>query len=251
MKSRKKIIISFVALFFIFCFCWFDFFIFNNNNNTFKESLFSAGEESDVVIIFNPGGWGTVDFEKALDFAPIINNAKLIIEDSGHKVSIVQYFRTQDDLIGKVGYLKEMLFNFPKESNELANQINFFLEQNPDDIVLIAGLSNGAAFVDATMEKVASESVFALELGKPFWKPSIQNDNILLLNNNGRDILTEGELLPLAWTMIKSPFRWIFSKITGDDLTIAQAMNISGHEYFWQDIDEELTIFLTKKVLVE
>jgi len=69
------------------------------------------------------------------------------------KVAVIPYYRTKETIIGKIGYVKEMFF-FPNESKDLAESIKKFIEENPKDKVLLAGLSNGASFVRAAMENL-------------------------------------------------------------------------------------------------
>lgn len=234
---------------FISSFLWFNFVFLNNNGKNFEEELMKAGQESDVVIVFNSGGWGTVPFDKAFDFNPIINETKKIIEEHDYKVSVVQYYRTEETFFAKVASLREVFFNFPDSSKVFSRRIEEFLEKNPDDKVVMAGLSNGAAFVDAAMADLKQDknNVFAIELGAPFWKKNVKSENIISLNNQS-DILANGKLGQLLFSAIKAPFVWAYSNISGSRISLVEAMHIDGHDYYWPEVKNQLTEFVEAKL---
>lgn len=249
MKKRTKILISIFVIISLTSFIWFDFVFLRYNGEAFERELMKAGEESDVVIVFNSGGWGTVPFDQAVDFNPIINETKKIIESKNYKVSIVQYYRTDGNFFSKWASLRELVFNFPDSSRVFASRIDEFLEKNPGDKVIIAGLSNGASFVDAAMEdlKDKKDNVWAIELGAPFWKKNIKSDNIISFNNQA-DILANGELGQIIFSLIKTPFVWGYNNLTGNHISMGQAMHVSGHDYSWQQIKDDVTLFVEREL---
>ena len=248
MKKRAKILIGSFVVFILLSFLWFDFVFLKDNGENFERELIQAGENSDVVIIFNSGGWGTVPFDRAFDFNPIINETKELIESKNYKVSIVQYYRTQETFFGKIASLRETLFNFPDSSKVFSERIDEFLEKNPNDKVIMAGLSNGASFIDTAMKdlKDKKESVWAIELGAPFWKNNTESDNIISLNNPA-DILANGRLGKLILSLIKAPFVWAYNNISGNHISLTQAMHVNGHDYSWQQVKDEVTSFIDKE----
>ena len=249
MGKKTKIAICLLVVFLISSFIWFNFVFLNINGKHFEEELMEAGRNSDVVIVFNSGGWGTVPFEKAFDFNPIINETEKIIESRNHKVSVVEYYRTEDSFFAKVASLRDVLFNFPDSSKVFAGRIEEFLKANPNEKIILAGLSNGAAFVDASMADLKNEdnSVLAIELGAPFWKKNVKGENILALNNQA-DILANGELGHLVFTLIKSPFVWAYFNITGNHISMTEAMHVEGHDYSWPEVKAQLTEFLNARL---
>lgn len=249
MKKRTKIIICSFLTLFISSLLWFNFIFLNNNGKSFEEELMKAGEESDVIIVFNSGGWGTVPFDQAFDFNPIINEAKKIIEAHNYKVSVVQYYRTEETFFAKMAALREVFFNFPDSSKVFSDRIEEFLVKNPNDKVVMAGLSNGASFVDAAMAdlKDDKDNVFAIELGAPFWKKNVKSENIISLNNQA-DILANGKLGQLLLSVVKSPFVWAYSNVTGKKTSFVQALHIDGHDYYWSQVKNELTGFIEAKL---
>lgn len=248
MNKRAKILIGIFVILSLVSFLWFDFVFLKYNGENFERELMRAGENSDVVIVFNSGGWGTVPFEQAFDFNPIINKTKELIESKNYKVAIVQYYRTQESLFGKLASLREVFFNFPDSSKVFSNRIEGFLDKNPNDKVIIAGLSNGASFIDAAMEdlKDKNDNVWAIELGAPFWKNNAKSDNIISLNNQA-DILANGRFGKLILSIIKAPFVWAYKNISGNHISFTQAMHADGHDYSWQQVESDVTSFINRE----
>lgn len=249
MSKKAKILIGVLVGIVLLSVLWFDFVFLKYNGQSFEEELMKAGETSDVVIIFNSGGWGTVSFEQAFDFNPIINETKRIIEGKNYKVSVVQYYRTNENFFAKVAALREVFFNFPDSSKVFASRIDEFLEKNPSDKIVMAGLSNGASFVDAAMDdlKDKQDSVWAIELGAPFWKKNTKSENIISLNNQA-DILANGKLGQILLSLVKTPFVWAYSNIMGNHISMSQAMHVPGHDYSWQQVKDNLTSFIEKEL---
>ncbi len=245
-KLNKKHIVYLLIILTVVSFIWFDSVFLKNNSAAFADELKRAGETSDVIIIFNSGGFGTVDFDRAYDLKPIIDNLKDTITGMNYTVSIVPYYRTRETIVGKIGYLKEMFFDFPKQSEDMASQIKEFLKQNPEDKVIMTGLSNGAAFVASTMEdlKDTGGNVLAIELGAPFWSDKNNNDHILFLDNNGSDVLTVGNKKELIISFVKAPFKWFSSIVLNKKISYAEAMEAPGHHYYWENIKGDVTVFI-------
>jgi hypothetical protein len=249
-KFNKKYIIYFLLILTVVSFIWFDMFFLKTNSDFFAQELKKAGESSDVIIIFNSGGFGTVEFENAYDIRPIIENTREVIENMNYKVAIVPYYRTKETIIGKIGYLKEMFYSFPKESDDLAFQIREFLKDNPEDKILMAGLSNGAAFVGATMKDLddIKNNVSAIQLGSPFWAEKDLRENILFLDNNGSDVLTAGKKKEIITSFLKAPFKWLQSKIKNKEMSFAEAIEAPGHHYYWEDVGKEIELFVAERL---
>ena len=219
-------------------------------NYQFQEFLDLAAQ-NDVIIIFNSGGWGNTPLEEAKDFTPIIEGIQEILKEWGYNSLVIPYTRTKDDLSGKITGARDFLNSFQTSSEILAEKVNFLTENLPDKKIILAGLSTGGALVDETMEKISEKSqVFAIEAGVPFWHNSPESENILLLNNNGKDTLSTGEIKSLISALVKAPFQWISSKIKGKDLTFPQVLQAPGHDYLWDspEVGFQIVTFLENKI---
>lgn len=247
MKKWLKITLFIIVSILIVSFIWFDLFFWQKNNNFFEANLKEASRENDLIIIFNSGGFGFVNPERAWDFKPLIEGIKKGAEDLGYKVAVVPYYRTEDSLLGKAAYLKEAMFNFSKESKYLANQLKEFSLFNQDKKIIIAGLSNGAAFTETTIKRIncCENNIFAVEFGSPFWADKKNQANILYLNNNGNDTLSQGNIPALVWSLIKAPFIMSYAKIIGNPISFPEAMNVPGHQYEWKEVGPDILAFMS------
>jgi len=221
------------------------------DNFQFQELLNSVSQ-NDVIIIFNSGGWGDTPLGEAKDFAPIMEGIQKTLNEWGYTSIVIPFARTKDGFLGRLSGTKEFFNFFRTSSDDLAKKVENIAEDLPDKKIILTGLSNGASFVDKTYEKISQETkntVYAITVGPPFWAKTYESGNILRLDNSGGDSLVEGKALSLLLTFIKAPFRWIFSKINGQNLKFSQVLNISGHNYDWgsSEVGQEITSFLAGK----
>ena len=219
------------------------------DNSNFKNVL-SSVPENNIVIIFNSGGWGDTPIEEATDFTPIIKGIEITLSDLGYNSIVVPYIRSKESFLGRVEGFKETLSLFPKQSQKLANEIEYFIENHPENKIIMAGLSNGATFVNRTIEKVSKDkrnSVFAIEVGTPFWENVLKSDNVLLLDNKGKDALSEMDLKTLIWAFLKAPYKWLLAQVSRKELSFSQALYLPGHYYSWDSVFPEVKFFLESR----
>lgn len=216
----------------------------------FYNSLNLAGQ-SDIIIIFNSGGWGNIPLEKAEDFYPIIKGIRDDLNDLGYNSMVIPYTRTKEGFFEKIKGTRELFSSFSGQAEELSTSIDNFLKKSPNKKIIIAGLSNGAVFVDETMEKISKNiknQVYAIEIGIPFWRKTLDSSNILRLNNEGKDPLSMGDMKILISGFFRASFKWFFAKASGEDLTFSKALFLSGHQYSWNGVEPEISSFLQKKL---
>jgi len=215
------------------------------------QEILEISQNTDVIIIFNSGGWGDTPFEEAKDFAPIIEGIQETLEDLGYNSLVIPYKRTKNDFLGKIAGAKDFLSSFKSSSEVLAEKVEFLNKNLPDKKIIIAGLSAGGALVDETLEKVSPQiQVYAIAAGVPFWHDNFESENILLLDNNGKDSLVKGDIKSLISALVKTPFKWIFSKLNGENLTFSKALQAPGHEYSWSspEVRAQIVFFLEDKL---
>lgn len=230
-------------------------FIFTPNivpENFPKQQLLSMASDSDVIIIFNSGGWGNTPLEKADDFAPVVNGIQETLKSWGYDSIVVPYNRTKNGFLGKISSSRDFITAFDFSSKNLAKEVNFLAENLPGKKIILAGLSSGSALANKTYEKLSENvkgSVYAVGAGAPFWVELVESDNVLRVDNNGKDTLARGDVKNLLIALIKAPFKWAFSKINGQNLTLAQAAHAYGHDYSWSspDINSQIISFLENK----
>ncbi len=206
--------------------------------NLQPQEILDVATNKDVIIIFNPGGWGNTTLEKAEDFAPIIKGIELTLNGCGYNSIVIPYIRTKDNLFGKITGVKEFFNSFHNSSKDLSERIEFITKNFPDKKIIIAGLSNGASFVNKTYGKIPEEvrdSVYAIAVGAPFWTDTPESNNVLQLSNKRKDTLVKGEIGSLFLALVRTPF--------------VGAFRATGHDYFWEspEVSSQIITFLESK----
>jgi len=237
-------IFIFLIILFAYSFFWFDFYFLKNNLKVFEKEFEKLSSKSDVIIIFNSGGWGTVSYKKAYDLNPFLKCIKNHFKKKNLKVSVIQYFRTEDHLIGKLGYLKDYAYNFEKQAKEIAKIISKTKKK-----VVLLGLSNGALIVDEIMERVKKKNVFSIELGKPFFGIHSKNKNILLINDYEDDLSNGKKIALFKSIFVYAPMNWVKSFFLGENLSLSKMVKVKGHNYPIEKHKEKVISFMEQKII--
>lgn len=243
MKRKRIFFIVFISLLFVLP-------EFLPANSSFQRA-FSSLPDSDVIIVSNSGGWGDTLWQNAKDFAPIVRGVQGELNSLGFSSMVVPYVRTGGGFARKLNGLKEGLGIYSRQAELVAKEIDSFLQSYPQKRVIMAGLSNGASFVNAVMFKLPPEirgRVCAIEVGPPFWVKEKNESDILFIKNKN-DALAKGNVLELLSTFLSAPFKWTFSHLRGKHLTYSKALFVPGHRYSWDSPQVGLKIkeFLRKK----
>jgi len=221
--------------------------------NLQPQQILETVQDSDIIILFNSGGWGDVPIEKAEDFTPIIEKMQQVLNQWEYNTVVIPYVRTKDDLLGRMTGIRELSNNFKNSSKDLAERVEVMSKAFPDKKIIITGLSNGAAFVTKAYQNVSEEvkdSVFAIAIGTPFWADDFETGNIIQVDNEGKDSLVGGQVSPLFFSLIKSPFKWLKANIGGEQLSFAKAFQAPGHIYNWEapEVGPKIVSFLSDKL---
>jgi len=223
--------------------------------NLQPQQILEKAKNSDIIIIFNSGGWGNTPFEKAEDFGPIVKEIQKTFNEWGYNSVVIPYSRTKDSFLGKIAGAKDFLNSFNSSSSILADEIEFLVQNLPDKKIVIAGLSAGGAFVTKTYEKVSErtkDSILAITAGTPFWIKSSDSENVLNLNNAGKDSLAKGEIKTLLLSLLEPPLKWLYARISGENLSLSRLTNqFVGHTYNWDTTASEITSFLAQTITQE
>ncbi len=216
------------------------------------EEILTLAAGKDVIIIFNSGGWGNTPLEKAQDFSPVISGIQETLYKQGYNSIVIPFYRTKNTLMGKIAGAKDFFSSYSLSSEILAKNLEFLTKNLPNKRIILAGLSDGAAFINKTYEKASGEakkSVYTIIAGTPFWSKTLKSDNVLQLDNNGEDSLTGGEVKSLFSVLFQAPFRWIASELNGQNLSFSRLFHISGHDYDWESpaVSSKIITFLKSK----
>ena len=199
-----------------------------------SQKLYDAALPYDVVIIFNPGGWGDVPLSKAEDFAPIIEGIQGTLKVLGYSSTAVTYTRTLTGFAGRFAGVQEHFSSFKYGSQIQSKDIEYLIDSFPDKRIILAGFSNGGGFTSQTIQNfVNHDRVCSIVVGVPGWYETYSSGNSLVLDNNRQDVLSAFDLKTIAANVIKTPYRWLRAKINGGNLSIALALQFPGHEYSW------------------
>ncbi len=188
----------------------------------------------DVIVVFSPGGWGDASLEQATDFAPVLGGIQRTLQGLGYRSALTVYNRTPTSLSGRVSEIKELLNNFEGVSRVQAQDVEYLVGSFPEKQVIIVGFSNGGALTERVMERIGElDHVCAVVAGVPCEHKTIASENVLVLDNNGRDRLSAGDGFAVAAALIKAPFKWVQAKLAHRPMSFALAIQVQGHDYPW------------------
>jgi hypothetical protein len=213
------------------------------------RKLQDAASSQDVLVIFNPGGWGDVPIEQAGDFAPILEGVEQTLANQGYRAATVLYVRTLPGLIGRMAGIRQQLNSFKHSSQILAKDVQYLADCFPEKRFLLAGFSTGGGLTGRTMPGLDSiPNVYCMTVGVPGWFNTYSSQKSLVLNNSGRDPLCSGDSNAIAMAVLKAPLKWLMARINRRRLSWALAIQISHHEYCWSspEVGTQVVQFLEK-----
>lgn len=219
--------------------------------NTVDQLLatYVEAKDRDVIVVFNPGGWGWNITKTASGWGSILDGIKSQLENEGYRTLILNYRRTSSGVKGAISEFFEAASNYPKKARDLATRIKFLTENLPDLRVIIAGESTGTVITDRTMNLLKNDTrVYSIQTGTPFWHKPDTQERTLLMNTNGTtvDTFSYGDVPVMIWTTVKS---WFGIKSTNDKPgDILFWLKAPGHDYSWQypGVYDEVVKFINK-----
>jgi hypothetical protein len=191
-------------------------------------SAYIASSDKDLLIIFNPGGWGTRTLEESSDWMSIINGIKAELDSIGCTVVTLNYQRTTNDLRGQLHEAEEAIYGYYSKANDLSNRVEFLTQHNTDLKVILAGESTGTMICDSAMNLLKdNKRVYSIQTGSPFWQTNTIRDRTIVVNDNGvvPDAFSRGDI----FTVVKSSLKSLLGNepLEGDG-KILPVMNIGG-----------------------
>jgi hypothetical protein len=198
-------------------------------------AMYMEARDSDIVIVFNSGGWGWNLTRETPGWASILEGIRSELDKLGYRSVILNYRRTSSGIRGCVREFVEAAARYPNKAEDLAKRLEFLTDHLPDAKIIIAGESTGTVISDKTMLLLQNNpQVYSIQTGTPFWyKPNLTN-RTLLMNSNGKtvDTFSYGNIPLMIWTSIKS---WLgLSSPEDEPGDILSWLKAPGHDYSWQ-----------------
>lgn len=191
-------------------------------------------KDTDVVILFNSGGWGWNLTEETHGWTTILDGVQGRLSELGYNSLILNYQRTNRGVKPMIKEFFEAATHYPKKARDLSRQVEFLTENLPEIKIIIAGESTGTVISAVTMDILKdSPRVYSIQTGTPFWHQPEESDRTLLMNHNGRgiDTFSYGNVPAMVWATVKG---W-FGLTSPDDNPgdILSWLKAPGHHYSW------------------
>ena len=211
-------------------------------------AMYLEAAKTDVIVIFNSGGWGWNLNQETPGWQSILDGIKEQLDNFGYKSLVVNYRRTTGGLPGMFKEFVEMVRRYPHRAPDLARRIEFLVQHLPKIRVIIAGESTGTVITDKTMAILQNNpQVYSIQTGTPFWHKASPSTRTLLMNSNGNtvDTFSYGDVPAIVWATVKHWLHLESNEAPGDILSWLRA---PGHDYSWQypGVCSEVIRFLEK-----
>ncbi len=207
-----------------------------------------AVKKTDVLILFNSGGYGWSALDKASGYATIVDAIEDELHTRGCQVAVLTYQRAYR---GLRGYVSEILNAGAKsiaKPKELAVRLRFLWRHLPALKVLMAAESNGTVMSNQVMRLSPDEGrLFSIEFGPPFWYDNFTSERVLNMRSNGTvpDAFSYGH-----WgRAFRDNFAALRGKHPSAPGNVLLYIGAPGHDYNWQKyplIRENVLAFLNK-----
>lgn len=214
-------------------------------------ATYVKSQDKDVVILFNPGGWGYGPMDLGRPWGSILSGMQSLLSDANVDCQILTYQRSVDGFQGCCEELTEVFRGYSSKANILASRVQFLTAHNPGLKVVIVGESTGAQIGGEAMS-ILSENpqVFCIQIGPPCWYHSDDNGRTLLIAHNGKapDSFSRGD----AVAIIGANLAALLGKSQPEDDrgTILKYLKAPGHDYWWDypAVSSQITRFFEEKV---
>jgi hypothetical protein len=221
--------------------------------------IYSRVRNNDFLLIHNPGGWGTTRLEHCLQWErSIVDGIKNTIDRLGYNWLLIQHFRTGGGWQEYIRDINDQFYFFAFKANILAVEVEFLVRHIKNLRVILIGVSQGAAFADAVMQRLTRfNQVYSIELGMVFTQRSrrLITERTLAIDSNGLmpDAMMEWNIMTMLKTFLSAPFRWIKYCLTGKPKKFSHCINVPGHEYNWEypEVRQQIEHFLQSNLGVK
>ena len=211
-------------------------------------ATFEALKNTDVLILFNSGGYGWTALDKASGYATIVNAIEDEMVTRHCRVLVLNYQRAYRSLRGYVSEILNAGAKSVSKPKELALRLNFLWRHLPGLKIIMTAESNGTVMSNQVMKMLPDEKrLFSIEFGPPFWYDNFTSDRVLNMRSNGvvPDSFSYGH-----WRRaFKANWDALRGKNPADPGNVLLYIGAPGHDYNWQNyplIRENVLAFLTK-----
>lgn len=214
-------------------------------------ALYLEAEGKDVVMVFNPGGWGTKSLTDSPGWQSIADGIAAKLEAMGYDLLTLDYHRTEENLLGIMNEISQMAGKYGDKAQEMALRMDFLTRHRPSVTVVLAAESNGLIISDQVMLRLRDNCrVSSIGTGPPFWYRCQAEERVLILNSNGRepDTFSRGNFA----AMIRANLGALLGvnesiPSEGDVFNIVLA---PGHHYNWQypQVADSISAFLERSL---
>lgn len=200
------------------------------------------------------GGWGNVPLVLASEFAPLVMGVERYFQSHGFRTLVTSYrrapadFPNAPDLGAQLAVITEMFGLHKTRVRRFAMLLETLARKNPDVYFILLGQSNGAIFVDEAIKLLGSRfgnRVVGIVAGMPFWKNVSGCENILYLDNEGEDQLTEGDVGEIFGTVLQRLYQRVAAAF-GLSISNDRVWYLPGHNYEWKQVEPKVTAFLDR-----
>ena len=206
----------------------------------------------DFLVVHNPGGWGHARMDECLEWEKgLVTGVTDILHKMGYSFLVTQYFRSGRGWRNEIDDLKEQFRFFSSKANTMAAWLRFVIEHVEGIEVILMGVSQGAAFGNAVMQRIdAGYPIYSIELGFPFlYRARRKNiERTLVIDANGlkSDKFVQGTLLDAIGILFAAPFKWLIYRMRGKKVLLSHCVEAPGHEYDWGNpvVEGQITDFL-------
>jgi hypothetical protein len=198
-------------------------------------AAYVAARDTDVVVVFNSGGWGWNRLDETPGWATILDGIRASLDGLGYRSLVLNYQRTSRGLRGGIKEFIEEMTRYPTKARELADRVTFLIDSLPDLRVIVAGESTGTVITDKAMALLKDKpQVYSIQTGTPFWHKPTPLNRTLLMNSNGKtiDTFSYGNVPAMVWATVKG---WLgLSSPEDNPGNILNWLRAPGHDYSWQ-----------------
>ncbi len=197
--------------------------------------------------------------KKSPDIFPIVKGIQDYLVRKGVSSAVIPYHRapvkppaTTPNFSTQLKTLTEMLDLHHCQARHFVSKIESLAQANRQLKFIFISISNGAVFSNQVMELLPPQlaaRTFSIELGPPFWHGLLRSENNLILDNEGADPLTTGEVETVLASLLEDIGNLLIGWVKGKNHRLEEVWHIPDHDYIWDEIEPTVLDFLDRRVI--